>query len=125
MGYTTVYDGQITVEPPLNPTEVAYLQAFAAAWRGKQSDDPYYIESEISLKQASAQLIPLHVRATGQPNDRCGWIPTDDGTAIVWDGSEKFYNGPEWMQYLIDHFLTGAAGSFAADLRSTGFTFDH
>jgi hypothetical protein len=126
MGYTTEYDGQISVEPPLNPTEVAYLQAFAATWRGERPDDPYYIGSEISLDHTSARLIPFNPRPpAGQPNERCCWTPTDDGSAIVWDGSEKFYDGPDWMQYLIDHFLTRTAGSFAADPRSEGFTFDH
>lgn len=126
MGYTTEYDGHISVEPPLNPAEVAYLQAFAATWRGERPDDPYYIESDISLGQASVQLIPFDpFLPPGQPNDRCCWIPTEDGSAIVWDGSEKFYDGPAWMQYLIDHFLTGTAGSFTADPRSEGFTFDH
>lgn len=28
-----------------------------------------------------------------------------DGTAIQWDGGEKFYASSEWMQYLIKHFF--------------------
>lgn len=41
----------------------------------------------------------------GQPGLWCQWIPTDDGTAIVWDEGEKFYNYKEWIEYLIQHFL--------------------
>jgi hypothetical protein len=41
----------------------------------------------------------------GQPGLWCGWTPTDDGTAIVWDGGEKFYSYVEWLEYLIEHFL--------------------
>ena len=41
----------------------------------------------------------------GQPGLWCQWNPSDDGTEIVWDGSEKFYNYTEWLEYLIDNFL--------------------
>ena len=43
------------------------------------------------------------------PSTQCGlwcqWNPSDDGTEIVWDGSEKFYNYVEWLEYLIANFL--------------------
>lgn len=42
----------------------------------------------------------------GQPGLWCGWVPNEDGTAIVWDLGEKFYNYVDWIQYLMDHFLT-------------------
>jgi hypothetical protein len=41
----------------------------------------------------------------GQPGLWCQWNPSDDGTEIVWDGSEKFYNYVEWLEYLIANFL--------------------
>ena len=41
-----------------------------------------------------------------QPSLWCQWIPNDDGTAIVWDGAEKFYYYIEWIKYLIEHFLS-------------------
>jgi hypothetical protein len=65
-------------------------------------------------------------------------VPTDDGTAIEWDGGEKFYDSPEWMTYLIDHFLKSGAEAQKQILRAerlnarvpeldqfAGFTFDH
>lgn len=33
------------------------------------------------------------------------WIPTEGGTALEWDGGEKFYSSAEWMEYIIDQFL--------------------
>ena len=33
------------------------------------------------------------------------WNPNEDGTEIIWDGSEKFYNYIEWIKYLINTFL--------------------
>ncbi|MCI0455552.1 MAG: hypothetical protein L0Z62_01065 [Gemmataceae bacterium] len=41
----------------------------------------------------------------GQPGLWCQWCPNKDGTAIVWDQGEKFYDYVEWLKYLIEHFL--------------------
>jgi hypothetical protein len=41
-----------------------------------------------------------------QPGLWCQWIPTDDGTAIEWNGTEKFYDYVEWIEYLITNFLS-------------------
>jgi hypothetical protein len=36
----------------------------------------------------------------------CQWTPNEDGSAIQWDGGEKFYNYIEWLQYLIENFIS-------------------
>lgn len=41
----------------------------------------------------------------GQPGLWCQWIPSPDGTQIVWNGGEKFYKYVEWLKYLIENFL--------------------
>jgi hypothetical protein len=84
MGYNTDFDGQVSVEPPLSAAQVASLQDFAEERHGGATH-PY----------------------AGFPGLNCKWEPTRDGAAIEWNGVEKFYNAPEWMQYIIDHFLTG------------------
>jgi hypothetical protein len=40
-----------------------------------------------------------------QPGLWCGWTANEDGTAIVWNQREKFYNYVEWLEYLIERFL--------------------
>ena len=40
-----------------------------------------------------------------QPSLYCQWTPNKDGTAIEWDGGEKFYEYTDWLQYIIDKFL--------------------
>lgn len=40
-----------------------------------------------------------------QPGLWCHWTPNEDGTAIEWDGGEKFYDYIDWLAYLIEHFL--------------------
>jgi hypothetical protein len=41
----------------------------------------------------------------GQPGLWCGWTPNEDGTAIVWNRREKFYDYVEWLEYLVVRFL--------------------
>ena len=40
-----------------------------------------------------------------QPGAWCQWTPSEDGTAIKWNGAEKFYEYVPWLEYLIEHFL--------------------
>ena len=40
-----------------------------------------------------------------QPGLWCQWTINEDGTHLVWDGGEKFYNYVEWLKYLINHFF--------------------
>jgi hypothetical protein len=42
----------------------------------------------------------------GQPGLWCQWQSSEDRTAIIWGGGEKFYAYVEWLEYLIEHFLT-------------------
>jgi hypothetical protein len=41
-----------------------------------------------------------------QPGLWCHWVPTKDRKGLEWDGGEKFYHYVEWLEYLIEHFLT-------------------
>jgi hypothetical protein len=50
-------------------------------------------------------VIEYNAPVANQPGLWCQWNPSEDGTEIVWDGSEKFYNYVEWIEYLIDTFL--------------------
>lgn len=50
-------------------------------------------------------ILDVNRRPSGQPGLWCEWVPTNDGTAIEWSGTEKFYDYIEWLVYLIEHFL--------------------
>ena len=39
-----------------------------------------------------------------QPGLWCNWT-THNGSALSWDGGEKFYNYIEWLKYMIDNFF--------------------
>lgn len=128
MGYTTTFTGSFSVTPPLNEHEISYLRDFAGTRRMRRQAGPYYATDDGQFGQSDAGgVLDFNTPPEGQPGLWCQWVPTDDGTAIEWDGGEKFYDAPEWLAYLIAHFLAPEAfaqGS-TADPRLAHFTFDH
>lgn len=106
MGYTTDFSGQVTVSPPLNEDEIAYLNKFAETRRMLRKNGPYYVQGTGSWGQGhDPDVEDYNSPDPSQPGLWCKWVPTEDGTGIIWNEAEKFYDSVEWMQYLIDHFL--------------------
>ncbi|GAB2598019.1 hypothetical protein [Microlunatus antarcticus] len=53
-------------------------------------------------------------------------MPCPRGCCLSWNGTEKFYAGAAWLEYLIDHFLRpGAHAEASGDHWFRRFTFDH
>lgn len=130
MGYDTEYTGRVTVSPPLNAAEIGYLRKFAGTRRMHRGKGPYFVDGAGFAGQGSdADVLDHNAPGEGQPGLWCKWEPTEDGTAIEWNYAEKFYDGEEWMAYLIDHFLApdAAASHAPAEVAAyfTDFTFDH
>ena len=110
MGYTTYFTGEVTITPPLNEYEIAYLNSFADSRRMDRRKGPYHVEPGNDFARGSnADVRDFNMPPHGQPGLWCKWVPTDDGGAIEWSGAEKFYDSPEWMKYLIDTFLKPGA----------------
>ena len=40
------------------------------------------------------------------PSSYLQWEPNDEGTEIVWNGEEKFYDYVHWLRWLAKHYLT-------------------
>jgi hypothetical protein len=127
MGYTTEFSGSVTVEPPLNEAEIAYLRKFAETRRMARSFGPYYVDGPGDFGQErTPDVYDYNTAPQGQPGLWCHWVPTDSGSAIEWDGGEKFYYAEEWMAYIVDHFLRpDAEASRSGESQFAGFTFDH
>lgn len=110
MGYTTEFSGRIEISPPLDQNEIDFINKFSGSRRMARKSGPYTVVDDGNFGQTrSDDIIDYNRPPEGQPGLWCQWVPTDDGTALEWDGSEKFYNSEEWMTYLIDHFLRPAA----------------
>lgn len=130
MGYTTEFYGEVTVTPPLNEAERTYLRRFSETRRMFRANGPYYLGTGQFGQDEEPDVWDYNRPPAGQPGLWCQWVPTADGTGIEWDGGEKFYDAPEWMAYIIDHFLRGhaVASTRTADhdhRQFAEFTFDH
>ena len=77
MGYTTDFEGQFDLTPPLNLNQVEELTAFAERRHNEQQYPSFY----------------------------CQWVPTADGAKLEWDGGEKFYDYVGWLKRLINSFF--------------------
>ena len=134
MGYDTKFKGFFKITPTLKPEHKAYLEKFAQTRRmkmrpdGASEPDPvrkavglsygsegahyvdnegaYYVGNPGSFGQDHTPFVlDYNTPPTGQPGLWCQWTPNSDGTALVWDGGEKFYHYKEWLDYLIKQFL--------------------
>jgi hypothetical protein len=126
MGYTTDFSGEFTLDKPLTAEHKAYLLAFNQTRRMKRDpaklgpdpirkaaklpagvDGEYYVGSTAEYGQHStSDILDYNGPPASQPGLWCQWTPTGDGTAIIWDEGEKFYDYVEWAEYLLEHFLT-------------------
>ncbi|HEX8508872.1 MAG TPA: hypothetical protein VF635_05155 [Propionibacteriaceae bacterium] len=112
MGVTTDYVGRIDINPVLNRAEREYLVAFADSRRFARAGGPYALPASRSGRDdegASVSTEIVNTIAPGQPSLWCQWEPCSDGCCVAFNGQEKFYNGPLWLAYLIEHFLRPGA----------------
>ena len=104
MGYTTDFEGRIEIDPPLNEKEIAYLCDFASTRHMDRANGPYFVDGSYGHSNES-DVHNYNKPHSSQPGLWCHWMPTEDGTALEWDDSEKFYESAAWMQYIMDHFI--------------------
>jgi len=126
MGYSTDFDSMIEIVPPLNQAEKNYLTKFCWTRHMKRQQGPYFVAPSIETCQDETGVINFNEPHDPQPSLWCNFEPTPDGTAIVWSGAEKTYEGDKWIKYLIDHFLKPNAKT--ANVESphfADFTYDH
>lgn len=107
MGYTTDFEGRVEIEPALNAEEITYLNKFSDSRRMDRENGPYFVDGNGFAGQDHGpdEIYDHNKPHSSQPGLWCQWVPTDDGTALVWNGAEKFYEAAAWMQYLVDHFI--------------------
>lgn len=113
MGYTTEFSGRIEINPsPLSEEMVDYLTKFSETRRMKRNIQGYGVDGEFYIDGAGPfgqnkdnTVVDSNYPPSTQPGLWCQWIPTEDGTAIVWDGGEKFYAYVEWLKYIAENFI--------------------
>jgi len=127
MGYTTDFDGSVTINKKVDKATYDLLVGLHNTRRMKRDLKKLAKSLKITEKEALARYGKdgqLFVGATGhggqdnspdivdynappqdQPGLWCQWEIQEDHKTIQWDGGEKFYNYIEWMQYLIEIIL--------------------
>jgi hypothetical protein len=113
MGYTTDFSGRFELDKPLAPKMKKFLTLLNETRRMKRNvDEAFGIEGEFfvfgtgSFGQGNdANIVDFNQQPSTQPSLWCQWVPNEDGTAIEWDGGEKFYAYSEWLFYIINKIL--------------------
>lgn len=128
MGYSTDFNGEFSVTPTLTDKHRTFLEKFNQTRRMKRDLDPEFgIEGELYVdgdgiygQANSADVINFNSPPRTQPGLWCQWAPNEDGTAIEWDGGEKFYNYVEWIEYLIEKILAPAGYKLNGEIEWIG-----
>lgn len=110
MGYTTKFRDDFKLNKPLDAELHQYLIKFSKTQRIVRILPPeygiegeFYVNDDKELEQDI--IIDCSRPPKTQPGLWCKWVPNEDGTAIKWNGAEKFYDYIEWIEYLIRTFL--------------------
>jgi hypothetical protein len=117
MGYSTYFSGSVSIEPPLEPEHLHFLQKFNETRRMARKVDPkhgvegeWYVDGGDGVhghgQEKEENIIDYNHPPSTQPGLWCQWRPSDDGACLEHDGGEKFYDYVEWMRYLVDNYLT-------------------
>lgn len=128
MGYTTEFYGAFKLNRPLADAYRLYLTQFSETRRMKrnsvltvQRPDPvrfavglpvgnegeFFVgcTEDFGQEHGAKDIVNYNGAPSTQPGLWCKWVPNEDGTAIEWNGAEKFYDYTEWLKYLIANFL--------------------
>ncbi|HEX4794683.1 MAG TPA: hypothetical protein VH370_12860 [Humisphaera sp.] len=107
MGYNTSFTGSFDIDPPLTREHRDILRELA---------ETEHIPGEDGK--------PAREARSGRPCVYCQWRPTQDGTAIEWDGNEKFYGWLEWLDYITNRLLKPWGYTLNGEVRWLGEEFD-
>ena len=129
MGYTIYFYGDFQFHSPIRAEHAEYLRAFSRTRRVTRApqklvdvQDPFRWAVGLPIGQEGAyyvgpgdtmaeqirdpSVIEINVPPDHQPSLWCNWTVSEDNTSIVWDEGENFHCFTEWIEYLIDHFLS-------------------
>lgn len=137
MGYTTDFEGKITLSRPLTENEVHYINQFSETRRMgrnanicKEFDDPVReavnlpigIEGEFCVfdyGDRDRSIINYNQSPSTQPGLWCQWVVSEDLTSLEWNGHEKFYAYFDWLIYIHDNILVKWGVTYTTDDKLT------
>jgi hypothetical protein len=137
MGYTTDFEGQISLSRALTEEQAHYITQFSDTRRmGRDAnicqefDDPVRemvglpigVEGEFCVFDygyKDRSVIDHNQPPSTQPGLWCNWVATEDLSAIKWNGAEKFYYYLEWLVYIHDNMLVKWGITYTTDGKLT------
>lgn len=127
MTYQVNFKGQWHLNKPLNDNHKLYLIQFSNIRHMKRdvskvefmpdelrvsagltigTDAEFFVGGGGSFGQErDSSILNYNKPPATQPGLWNGWTPNSDGTAIIWDEIENFYNYVDWIQYMIKNFF--------------------
>jgi hypothetical protein len=114
MGYHTEFEGEFTLDKPVDDATFALLRGLGTTRRMARNVDPSYgVEGEFFVEKSvdpngdsdDATIIDRNRPPKSQPSLWCQWLIDDDKQTIAWDEQEKFYEYRAWIGYLVDHVI--------------------
>lgn len=146
MGYSTDFEGSFKITPALKDEHKQYLLAFSDTRRMQRnpircelmSDPirlaaglPVGVEGEYTVfgegfcgQNSDESILNYNEPARTQPGLWCQWIPTEDGSALEWNGTEKFYSYIDWLQYLTLNFFKPWGYTLSGSVKWSGERMD-
>jgi len=132
MGYTTDFRGSFKFNKTLSPKMLDYLTKFNETRRmARNVDNAFGTEGEFYVfgsgfmgQNDESNVIDCNREPKTQPGLWCKWTPSDDGTELEWDGSEKFYYYTEWLFYLINKIIAPNGYVLYGEVDYRGEDFD-
>ena len=92
MGYTTEFDGSVSISPPLNAHEIAYLRKFAASRRMDRARGPYFVDGSGPFGQGHDDDIRDFNKLPAVTTRTVVLVGRPRTARPSLDGVEKFYN---------------------------------
>jgi hypothetical protein len=128
MGYNTQFTGQFNLNKPLSEKDKEFLTKLSETRRvARKVDAKYGIEGEFYVdgtgifgQDKDETILDNNRYPKTQPGFWCQWVSNEDGTAIIWDCNEKFYNYIEWINYLIKNLIEPRGYSLTGDVEWQG-----
>lgn len=125
LGYSTEFTGRFTLDRKLEDKHYNYLKLFS--YHRHMKIKPHNLTKEMIdagvdagldgaffafdfINKSSEYNKYFSIISYNEPPELCPglwcqWIPSYDKLGIEWDGGEKFYNHPEWIEFIQVHFL--------------------
>lgn len=104
MGYTTEFQGEFKLNRGLTHQEWLDMRKLAE-----------YNRAEYVIYTDTPETIPDSYNQ---------WEPNESGTAIVWNGGEKFYDYVHWLRWIVKHYLRPHGLVIDGEVEWSGEEFD-